>query len=120
MAVISGKNGTVNAGGAISDATSWSLSMTSNNPSWASSNTSGYKKRVAGIMDTSGSYSAKWSASIPVAGSLVSSAAFTIDGTNTWTLDIIIDSVNLEVDMDDGDVVGYSVDFSGNGVVAVT
>ena len=117
MAVVSGKNGTVSVGGAVSDATSWSLSMTSNNPSWASPATSGYKNRVAGIKDTTGSYSAKVNGTIPTPGTATASCAFTTDGSATYTLNIIIDSVNLEVDMDDGDVVGYSVDFSGNGAV---
>ena len=117
MAVISGKNGTVSLAG---DATAWSISLTSNNPSWASPATSGYKKRVAGVLDTSGSYSAKYNGSVPTVGAITTSAAFTLDGSTTWTLNIIVDSVNIEVDMDDGDVVGYSVDWSGTGVVAVT
>jgi|TARA_R110000824_G_scaffold120382_5_gene275661 hypothetical protein len=117
MAVISGKNGTVNFGGAQSDATGWSLALTSNNPAYGSSDTSGYKKRVGGIKDWSGSYSAKLDGtSVPVAGASVA-VSFSTDGTNTWSGTAVCDSVNIEVDMDDGDVVGYSVDFSGNSVV---
>ena len=120
MAVISGKDGTVSVGGAVSDATSWSLSLTSNNPSWASPSTSGYKNRVSGIKDTTGSYSAKANGTIPVPGASHASCAFTLDGSTTWTLNVVIDAVNLEVDMDDGDVVGYSVDFSGNSAVTTS
>jgi hypothetical protein len=117
MAVISGKNGTVSVGGAITDATGWSLSLTSNNPAYASSDTDGYKKRVGGIKDTTGSYSAKYNGGVVSVGSEHTAASFTLDGSTSWSLDIIIDAVNLEVDMDDGDVVGYSVDFSGNGAI---
>jgi len=120
MAVISGKNGTVNVGGAITDATGWSLSLTSNNPAYGSSDTAVYKKRVPGIKDTTGSYSAKYNGGVVSVGSEHASAAFTLDGTTTWTLDVIVDAVNLEVDMDDGDVVGYSVDFSGNSAIVAS
>ena len=116
MAVISGKDGTVSVGGSVGDATSWSISLTSNNPSWASSTTSGYKSRVAGIKDTTGSYSAKFSAAIPSPGD-EAAATFSLSGSGGYTLDIIIDAVNVEVDMDDGDIVGYSVDWSGRGPV---
>ena len=117
MAVVSGKDGTVSVGGAIADCTGWNLTMTSNNPAYASSSTSGYKNRVAGVKDASGSYSAKHNGSVPTVGTATASASFTLDGTSSFSLNIIIDSVNIEVDMDDGDVVGYSVDFSGNGLV---
>lgn len=119
MAVISGKDGTVSVGGAVNDATSWSISLTSNNPSWASPATSGYKQRVAGIKDTTGSYSAKANGTLPVPGTHAA-AVFTLDGTTTYSLNVFIDSVNVEVDMDDGDVVGYSVDWSGNGTVTAS
>ena len=71
---------------------------------------------MAGIKDTSGSYSAKFNASVPTVGS-EAAGIFTLNGTKSWSLNLIIDSVNIEVDMDDGDVVGYSVDWSGNGAV---
>lgn len=117
MAVISGKNGTASVGGSIADCTGWSLTWSSNNPSYGSTDTSGYKKRVGGVKDWSGSYSAKYNGGTTTPGQTAGGASFTLDGSTSWSGDVIVDSVNLEVDMDDGDVVGYSVDFSGNGVL---
>lgn len=117
MAVISGKDGTVSFGSSVTDATGWSLSLTSNNPAYGSSDTSGYKKRVAGVKDWSGSYSGKLNGTtVPTLGASVT-VSFSTDGTTAWSGTAVCDAVNIEVDMDDGDVVGYSVDFSGNSVV---
>jgi len=115
MAALSGKDGTVSLGSSIDDATGWSISSTSNNPSYASSSTSGVKQRVAGVKDCTGSFSAKGTCGVS-AGS-TAALSLTYDGTTTISLNVIVDAVNVEVDMDDGDVVGYTVDWSGNGAV---
>ena len=121
MAVISGKDGTVSFGGsAVADCTSWSITTTSNNPAYGSCDTGGWKKRVAGIKDSSGTFTAKYNGAIAMAAGDTGSGVFTVDGTATYTVPIIIDQVQLEVDMDDGDVVGYSVDWSGDGAVVIS
>ena len=121
MAVISGKNGTISFGGSsVADCTGWSITTTSNNPAYGSCDTAGWKKRVAGIKDSSGNFTAKYNGAIAIAAGDTGSGVFTIDGSATYTVPIIVDQVQLEVDMDEGDTVGYSIDWSGNGAVVIS
>lgn len=110
MAVISGKNGSV---GSYSEITGWSLNWTSNNPSYASSDTAGWKKRVAGMQDVTGSFEGKWDGSAEVAaGDEVSGLVLNLDASQSYTLDAVIDGVSFECNIDDGEIIGFSVDFS--------
>lgn len=121
MATLSGKSGTVNVkGSAVSDATGWSINTTSNNPSYGSSDTSGWKSRVAGVKDATGSYSAKYNGAVAVAAGDTGSGVFTLDGSATYTIPIVVDGITLEVDMDDGDVIGYSVDWGCTGALVIS
>ena len=53
---ISGRDGSVDVGGsAVAEVTGWRFNPTSNNSAWASSDTSGYKNRIKGVLDGSGS-----------------------------------------------------------------
>ena len=118
---ISGKNGTVEFDGTtILDATSWSITQTSNNPAFGSTDTQGHKTRVGGVKDNTGTFNAKYNGAIPLDAGDSGDGVFTVDGTATYTVPIIIDQIALEVDMDDGDVVGYAVDWSGCGPVVIT
>ena len=110
MAAISGKDGSV---GSYSEITAWSLSITSNNSSYASSDTAGYKKRVAGTKDVTGSFEGKWTGSAPVdVGDLVSGLVLNLDGSQSYTLDAVVEGFTMEVDLDDGEIIGWSADFA--------
>ena len=113
MATISGKDGSV---GSYAEITSWSLNITSNNSAYASSDTAGYKKRVAGTKDVTGSMEGKWNGSMQVTpGDAITGLALNLDATQSYTLDAVVDSFSLEVDVDDGEVIGWSADFSVKG-----
>ena len=121
MSGLSGKNGTILIGAvAIAEITGWSFNPTSNNPSWSGNTNSGYKARVAGVKDASGSFEFKVQDATEVAkfevGTLLT-LLLHADGSTTldYSVPSIVDGVTVEVDIDDGDVVSGSCDFSSNG-----
>lgn len=129
MAAISGKNGSVETtsgsgggDGAQAEITGWTFNTTSNNPSWASSTNPGYKKRVAGVKDATGTINGKYNAANAIFDTLAPGVTATLtlklDSGNYYTVPAIIDDFNLEVDMDNGDVVGWTANFSSNGAWA--
>lgn len=126
MAAISGKNGSVETtsgsgggDGAQTEITGWTFNTTSNNPSWASSTNPGYKKRVAGVKDGSGTVNGKYDSSNAIFDTFEPGVTVTLtlklNNSNYYEVPAIVDDFNLEVDMDNGDVVGWSMNFSTNG-----
>ena len=125
MAVLSGKDGTVNWNGSLlSQITQWQCTETCHISAWASNSTGGYKHRVAGVKDWSGTFSGKYDGGIAAAvgqgsatGTPVSLVLGIADG-ESLSGDAIIESLELLVDIDNGDVVGYQARFSGNGALS--
>lgn len=116
MAVISGKDGSVTFNSAeVLQVTGWTLTHTSHNSAWASSSTGGYKQRVAGVKDWSGGFTAKYDATIVPTVGQAAALVLDLDGSDSATGNAIIDSVQLVVDINTGEAVGYSLTFSGNG-----
>lgn len=123
MAALSGKDGNVTIdAGSVADIINWKWDRSSNNPAYASSDTGGTKTRVAGVKDNSGSFDCvAQDASdddLPLAvGTLVTLLLETVSGdvVQAYTVPAAIDKVSVEVDPDDGSLVVYKVDFSGNG-----
>ena len=114
MTVYSGKGGTCSDGG--DQITSWSLSITSNNSSWGSTSTNGYKDRVVGVKEGSGSIEGKWNGSAPF--TVGESTTLTLGtGSGTFGVPCLIDGLSLDVNIDDGEVVGWSAEFSSNGAI---
>ena len=112
MATISGKDGQVNS---FDDITGWTINVTSNNAAYASSSTGGWKKRVPGVKDWSGTFSGKFNGELPVAEGEEVALTLTLDGSSSFSGDAVIDQITLQVDVDDGDVVGFTASFSGSG-----
>lgn len=120
MATISGKNGKVMIGSTtLADITKWDFTPTSNNPSYASSATGGFKTRRAGVKDGSGSLDFKLDLADPITDDFDEGSAVTlllyIDATRFHTVPAIIDSIAWSVDINDGDVVGGTAQFSITG-----
>lgn len=120
MAGESGKLGKVLIGASpIAEVTGWSFKPSSNNSAWGSSDSNGFKKRVAGVKDGSGSIEGKYDVGSPFFGSLDVGSNVTlllyVNGTDFYTVPSIIDSYDLTVDINDGEVTGFSADFSTNG-----
>jgi len=119
MAGISGIKGKVSVGGDLAEITGWTFNPTSNNPSWASVTNDGYKTRVAGAKDGTGSCQGKYDPGNSVITTLGVGKKVTmllyIDDTRSYSVPAIIDSFEIEVDADDGEAVGWSCDFSTRG-----
>jgi hypothetical protein len=120
MATFSGKDGKVLIGGSpLADIIGWTLRTASDNPTYASSSTGGYRKRVPGVKDAAGTVRFKLNPADPITDDLDAGVAVTLllylDATRFYTVPAVIDALRLEVDIDTGDVVGGVADFSGNG-----
>lgn len=120
MSTFSGKDGKVLIGGtALADITRWSLRTSAQNSAYASSSTGGYKKRVPGVKDASGSIAFKLNTADPITGDFDEGSAVTLllylDGTRFYSVPAVIDALKLEVDIDSGQVVGGVAEFSANG-----
>ena len=115
---ISGKNGKVTVASTdIGDVTKWSLDLESNNPAYASNSTSGVKKRVAGVKDSSGSieYKLDSAAALPLAAGDTVTLKLYINASKYYQGDVIIDKVGVVTDIDTGEIVAQTAQFSGNG-----
>ena len=116
----SGKDGKVRIGASdLAEITGWTFNPTSNNPSWASSSTGGYKTRVAGVKDGSGSIEGKYDKTDPIDDSIKEGDCVTLelfqDATRKFIVPAIIEGMTFEQDMDDGEVVSWSADFATTG-----
>lgn len=120
MAALSGKNGKITIGSSdLAEITSWSFNPTSNNPAWASSSNAGYKVREAGVKDGSGSFEGKYDKADQINDRITVGDKVTlllyIDASSFFSVPAIIDSISYEVDIDDGEIVSFTCDFSTNG-----
>lgn len=120
MAGFSGKNGKVVYGASdFLEVTKWSFTPTSNNPSWASSTNPGYKKRVAGVKDGSGNVEGKDDATTHIWDAIQEGSSVTlklyVNASDFITVPSLVDQLNIECDMDDGEPVSWNFDFSTNG-----
>lgn len=117
MATKSGKDGKIMIGGTtLADITGWTLNRRSNNPSYASSATAGHKTRREGVKDYSGSFTFKLDVADPITGDITEGTTYTLllylDGSLFWSCPVIIDSIAHECDINDGEVLGGTCEFS--------
>lgn len=117
---VSGQYGDVKIGATqVCEVCKWSFTPKANNPSYASNKTGGYKARVAGIKDGSGSIEGKYDPANPImatldVGTLVTLKLY-LTATVFYSVPSIIDSLKIDVDLDTGDFVSFTADFSTNG-----
>lgn len=118
MSVISGKNGQVKIGATtLADVTQWTLQKLSNNPSYASSSTAGHKKRVAGVKDARGVVQMKFNDAAAAGldeGDSVTLLLY-VDATHFYSVPALVDSYRVDVDINTGEIVGATAEFSANG-----
>lgn len=117
---ISGKDGDVKIGAtSICEIRKWSFNPKSNNPSYASNKTSGYKRRVPGVKDGSGTLEGAWDPATPAVSVIDVGTEVTlllyINATQNYSVPSVIDSFKLDVDVDEGEIVSWTADFSTNG-----
>ena len=120
MSVLSGKSGKIQIGAStVQDCQSWQWSRSVVELAYASCSTSGYKKRLAGVKDHSGSLKGLFDTSAPPEdyfseGDLVTLNLF-IDAVSYYIVPAMITKLDVEVDNNEGDLVPWSADFGGNG-----
>jgi hypothetical protein len=114
---ISGIHGDVLLGTTpISEIKKWSWNPKCIIKDYASNKTQGARKRVPGSKDGSGSIDGVWDPWNPICnlidvGSIVT---LTLQHTTgqTWTVPAIIENMKYDVDLDSGDIEGWSADYS--------
>jgi hypothetical protein len=116
MAVVSGKDGYATFSG-ITDITSWSISLESNNPSYACTSTAGYKKRVAGVKDATATIEGVVGDKPPMPGTTGTCVLY-IDGSDTYTFDAIVESSTHEANIEDGEIVKYTIELAVQGTTS--
>jgi len=117
---VSGQFGDVKIGSTqISEVCKWNFNPKANNPAYSSNKTGGYKARVAGIKDGSGAIEGKWDPANPATAVIDVATLVTLKlyltATVFYSVPAIIDALKIDVDIDTGDIVSFSADFSTNG-----
>jgi hypothetical protein len=126
MAVLSGKDGTIKISNTeIKPVSNWKLKLTSKNPDFVDNDTAGWTGRVGGAKDASGSFNMNVSTSYVAPLDEGDTATLILyadgaSGTCYYTVPVIVDSVDVEVDRATGKVVNYDVTFSATGAVTKT
>lgn len=120
MSTFSGKSGKILIGAKpLADITRWTLATTAANPSYASSSSGGYRRRVPGVRDGAGRIEFLLDPADPLTGDFDEGDAVTLllylDAERCYSVPALIDALELEVDISTGDVVGGVARFSTNG-----
>jgi hypothetical protein len=120
MSVVSGKDGKVMIGAAmIADVTKWTLRTAAGNVAYASSSTAGFRRRVGGVKDGHGTIAFKLDVADPITDRLDEGDSVTLllylDASRHYTVPAVVDSLQWEVDVDRGEIVGGVAEFSIDG-----
>lgn len=115
---VSGKDGNVTKDGVtVLGITNWKTTAKSTNPEYVDNEGAGWTNREAGAKDWSGSFELSRP---PAFGEGTKLAFCGYTGGDTWSGNIIVDSVDVNVDLATKAIVGYTVAFSGNGALTKT
>lgn len=114
MGVISGVNGAVDGSGSVR---TWEVTATNDVVNVFNSATKGMAITQPGNDDWSGSYTAHGHTPVRMPGQ---GFTFTgsVDGTNGVTGTAIVDSVEIVINIETGEKIGHTVNFSGNGALS--
>ena len=116
----SGTGGNVQAGGSdLVEIKNWTFTRSSNNPSWASNVSAGYTKRVAGVKDGTVSMEFVYDFADSIEDRIKEGDSVTLllfsDATRQYSVPAIVDSLEFNSDMDDGEPFGGTITASTNG-----
>lgn len=120
MATFSGKDGKVRIGSAeVAEITRWTFRTAAANASYASSATGGFRRRVGGVREGSGTIAFKLDPADPITDHLNEGQSVTLllhlDAARYYSVPAVIDALELEVDIDRGEIVGGRAEFSTDG-----
>ena len=122
MSVLSGKDGTLHLGASeVTPVTDWRLEKTSAARPYAANDTGGARKRVPGVKDCSGSFEVKATdtGNVPVEEGDAVTLKLHVDGSgaNYYEVPALIGRLRVDVDISEGEIVAYVIDFAGNGPI---
>ncbi len=120
MSLETGDDGKVLIGSTpLADITAWSLETTTRSVAYASSATGGYRKRLAGVKEGRGRIQFKLDVANPLTNQFDEGSAVTLllylDATRFYSVPAVIDSIQIQVDIDGGELIGGQADFSTDG-----
>jgi hypothetical protein len=120
MSLQTGDDGKVLIGGTpLADITAWSLETICRSVAYASSATGGFRKRLPGVKEGRGRIAFKLDVANPLTNALNEAASVTLllylDETRFYTVPAVIDSIQISVDIDGGELIGGQAEFSTNG-----
>ncbi len=120
MAAYSGQNGKVLVGSTtLAEITGWKFDPSVFVDVWASSTSPGFKKRLAGVKDATGSFDFKVDDTSEQWDTFDEGDSVTLklylDGTKFFTVPAIIDKLSFAVDINDGPAVTGTATFGSNG-----
>ena len=115
---ISGKSGFVKVGDStVAEVTKWSFIKQAASSRYASSSTGGFKRSIAGVKSGSGQIEFKFD--MAADSPLVEGAAVTLllylDATHFYSVPAIVTRVEVEVNIDSGDVIAGATNFDTDG-----
>jgi hypothetical protein len=120
MATLSGKDGKVfRDAEAIADVTLWKFRSAAKNRAYASSATGGFKRTLPGVKQAGGRFAFLLNTASPQTDQLAAGDAVTlllqITTDQTFSVPAVIDSVEVDVNIDTAEVVGGVAEFSAAG-----
>jgi hypothetical protein len=118
--VICGKEGSVVIGATeLPEITMWSFNPTITTQSYASNKTNGFKRKVCGSKDATGSLEGKWDRTDPITDHFTEGSTVTLllhlDTTRKITVPALITGMTIEVNIDDNEIEGWTADFEADG-----
>jgi len=120
VAAVSGQYGKIMLGSSnLVECTGWTWDRNVASHAYASCATAGYKKRVAGTKDSTGTASGIYDPADQIddlidIGDLVSLLLY-VTAIKYYTVPSLVVSVGLEVDVEEGEIIRWELGFEGNG-----
>lgn len=121
---VSGQRGTVQIGSSdLVETKGWKFSRKANVHTYASNTSAGYKRAVAGTKSGSGTISGAYDATDPIDDHFEEGDEVTLKLYTTasayYSVPAVIESIDFEVDMDEGDIVSWEAAFVADGAWAL-
>lgn len=122
MAVLSGKNGTLHLSGAeVTPVSNWRMRLQGNLKEYGANDTEGWTDQVGGIEKADGSFLVRMddASNCPVLTQDRYLVAFHVDGTgnNYYGGYIIIEDIEVEDDINEGEIEGYQITWKNSGPI---
>jgi hypothetical protein len=120
MATVSGQYGSIKIGSSnLVECMNWTFDRKAAEHAYASCNTGGYKKRIAGTKDGTGTIRGLQDSADPIENYIIEGSSVTLrlywTAAKYYSVPAIVNSLKTEVDIDDGAPVPWDADFGANG-----